>query len=109
MSSASIQAAGILLTHYVKRLEANGKINGNGNHRTNPPEESVNENGIYDEMAACLETIAARSCSPSFRESVDDAADQIRRTDPVREDPERIPNVILTFVTLIGALIAAEG
>jgi hypothetical protein len=40
---------------------------------------------------------------------VEDAADQMRRTDPSRENPERIPNVILAFVDLIDALIAAEG
>jgi hypothetical protein len=107
MRTASIQAAGILLTRYVDRLNAESRLRG---VRANNTVHYYNcEKGIYDGIATCLETIAERSGLPSFRESVDDAAEQMRQTDPARENPEDIPNITLTFVYLIGALIVAEG
>jgi hypothetical protein len=54
---------------------------------SNTPHYYELESGIYDGIAACLELIADNSRLPSFRESLEDAAEHLRRTDPTRENP----------------------
>jgi hypothetical protein len=93
--------------HYVSRLDADGRLR--GSRASNTPQYYRCETGIYDGIAACLETIADNSVLPSFRESLEDAADQLRRTDPARENPEKLPNVIQAVVYLIGALMQVSG
>jgi hypothetical protein len=93
--------------HYVSRLEADSRLK--GKRASNTPHYYNCDNGIYDGIAACLETIADNSRLPSFRESLEDAAEQLRRTDPAQENLEKLPNVIQALVYLIGALMEVHS
>jgi hypothetical protein len=93
--------------HYVNRLEAESRLK--GKRASNTPHYYKCENGIYDGIAACLETIADNCRLPSFRESLEDAAEQLRKTDPAQENPEKLPNVIQALVYLIGALMEVHS
>jgi hypothetical protein len=105
-SLQSVRTAGVLLEHYVSVLEAENRLQ--GKKAENTAHYYQHERGIYDGVASCLEAVADRSGVPSFRESVEDVADQLRKADPVHEDPTRFPNVVQALVYLIGALVIAS-
>ena len=105
MSTTGIYEAGVLLQHYVERLGAENRLTGGA--ARNKPDYYHDEKGMYDGLAACLEALGDRSGVPSLREGAEDVADQLRRIDVEREDPEQSPRLVQALVYMIGVLMIA--